>query len=226
MAVIGSRDDLNRDPAKMPRFNADFQSVGVWVNNGFRAYGTYYYNTNTLTAFTDTNSVANTHRTIYSVSGKGGSLIYAFGGAAPNGTANLVTTFIVTVDGVATTVTLAPAAGSYYSRGYLGLPSLVTLDQTISTNSTLFALPPQSAMDAGQSNAPVGNPDNMTVDYSGSGAGGGYFPKQLWPNVNAPLVNPAACVRFENSLTITVASSVGTTHADSRQAGCLVRLDS
>lgn len=223
MAVIGSRDSLNRDPAKMPRFNADFQSVGVWANNAFRVYGNYFYNTNTLTAFTDTNSVANTHRTIYSVSGKGGYLIYAFGGAAPNGTANLVTTFIVTVDGVATTVTLAPAAGSYYSRGYLGLPSLVTLNQTISVGSTLFALPPQSAMDAGTSSAPVGNPDNMTVDYTGSS---GYYPKQLLPNVDAPLVNPAACVRFENSLTITVASSVGTTHADSRQAGCLVRLDS
>jgi len=221
MAVIGSRDSLNRDPAKMPRFNADFQNVGVWVNNGFRAYGTYYYNTKTLTAFTDTNSVANTHRTIYSVSGKGGYLIYAFGGAAPNGTANLVTTFIVTVDGVATTVTLAPAAGSYYIRGYLGLPSAITLGQNLVDG--VVTHPPQSAMDAGQSSAPVGNPDNMTVDYSG---GAGYYPKQLWPNVNAPLVNPAACVRFENSLTITVASSVGTTHADSRQAGCLVRLDS
>jgi len=221
MAVIGSKDSLNRDPAKMPRFNADFQSVGVWANNAFRAYGTYYYNTNTLTAFTDTNSVANTHRTIYSVSGKGGSLIYAFGGAAPNGTANLVTTFIVTVDGVATTVTLAPAAGSYYIRGYLGLPSAIILGQTLADG--VVTHPPQSAIDAGTSSAPVGNPDNMTVDYSGSS---GNYPKQLWPNVNAPLVNPAACVRFENSLTITVASSVATTHADSRQAGCLVRLDS
>jgi len=224
MAVIGSRDSLNRDPAKMPRFNADFQSVGVWANNAFRAYGNYFYNTNTLTAFTDTNSVANTHRTIYSVSGKGGYLIYAFGGAAPNGTTNLVTTFIVTADGVATTVTLAPAAGYFYARGYLGLPAGITLQQTLNANPASSALiAPQSAMEPGTPSAPVGNPDNMTVDYTGNSH---YYPKQLLPNVDAPLVNPAACVRFENSLTITVASSVGTTHADSRQAGCLVRLDS
>tara|TARA_R110002153_G_scaffold170143_1_gene322955 strand:+ start:265 stop:939 length:675 start_codon:yes stop_codon:yes gene_type:complete len=223
MAVIGSRDNFNRDPAKMPRFNADFQSVGVWANNNFRAYGAYYYNTNTLTAFTDTDSVTNTHRTIYSVSGKGGSLIYAFGGAAPNGTANLITTFVITVDGVATTVTLAPAAGNYYIRGYLGLPAGITLQQALNNNPASTALiAPQSSMDAGTSSAPVGNPDNKTVDYTGSS---GYYSKQLWPNVNAPLVNPEACVRFENSLTITVASSAGTTHADSRQAGCLVRLD-
>ena len=226
MAVIGSKDSLNRDPAKMPRFNSSSVGAGVWVNNAFRNSGnaSYFLTTNTLTALVTTDSVINTQRTIYSVSGKGGYLIYAFGGAAVNGAANLITTFVITVDGVATTVTLAPAEGSYLVRGFLGLPAGITLQQALNDNPASTALiAPQSSMDAGTSSAAVGNQDNMTVDYMGAS---GYRPFLLLPNVNQPFVNPAACLRFENSLTITVASDKANTDANQRDAGCLVRLDS
>lgn len=220
MAVIGSRDNLNRDPAKMPRFNSESESTGIFLNQAYKHMnGSEVYRPNFLTAVIDTNSVANQQRTVYSVSGKGGFLLFAFGNGTDATNIGIATTFIITVDGVATTVALPTSGGLQNPRGFLGAPAGTSYN---SSWSHLWNTPTGFLTEG--SNTENANVDNKCFEYSGEYSA--YPVLVLMPNLLMANYNPQACLRFENSLTVSVATNVSTSGTNARKAGCLVRLDS
>ena len=227
MAVIGSKDSLNRDPAKMVRFSHAHQGVGIIANNSFKptSDADYFMRANVMTAFITSNSVADTARTVYSVSGKGGSLIWAFGSADDNAQTGLVTTWVITVDGLATTVATNAATTDFYARGFLGTPAAYGVG--VSANgSSIF---PEGAYEFGGRNGASGgyrDTNGSDMDLMGPNNNGYIVPYTLLAGLSQPTINPQACIRFENSLTITVATNKANTEAGTRNAGVLVKLDS
>ena len=220
MAVIGSRDSLNRDPAKMPRFNSESEYTGIILNEAYKHMnGSEVYRTNILTASIDTNSVANQQRTVYSVSGKGGFLVFAFGSATDASNIGIETTFIITVDGVATTVALPTSGGLANPRGFLGAAAGTGYNSSV---PQLFNTPVGFLTSGGGTES--ANKDNMCFEYSGAYTA--YPVRVLMPNLLIANYNSEACLRFENSLTVSVATNVSTSGTNARKAGCLVRLDS
>jgi len=227
MAVIGSKDSLNRDPAKMVRFSHAHQGVGIKANNAFKstADANYFMRANVMTAFITSNSVANTARTVYSVSGKGGSLIWAFGSTDDNGQTGLVTTWVITVDGVATTVSTNASFGNYYDRGFLGTPSAYG----IGVNANASSIFSESAYQFGAQGGASGgyrDTNGSDMEMMGPTGDGSIVPYTLLAGLSQPTINPQACIRFENSLTITVATNKANTEAGTKNAGVLVKLDS
>ena len=221
MAVIGSKDSLNRDPSKMQRFSSRDGQTGIYAAGTFRGlYDTSWVLRNdAITSFVNTNAVSNTPRTIYSVSGKGGSLIWAFGSNSAN-SASCVTTYVITVDGVATTFNLGTQT-SNYSRGTIGSPAGITLSNIditysrwIAPNAYLYAVSGQSA--------DGGVVDNKSFSYDKDNTAGPFL---VLAGLNQPMLNPQACTRFENSLTISVTVSQPNSDSGQQAAGCLVLLD-
>jgi len=220
MAIkLGSRDDLNRDPAKMQRFIARYGQAGIYAGGVFKGlYDTQWVLRNdAITSFINTNAVANTPRTIYSVSGKGGSLIWAFSSHSASST-TMVTTYTITVDGVATTFNLGTQS-SNYSRGIIGSPAAfmngtTDIAGTAPANSYIYGKSGSSA--AG------GIVNNNSFSYSQGNTSGLYI---VLAGLNQPMLNPQACTRFENSLTVSVTVSQPNSDSGGREAGCLVLLD-
>jgi len=219
MAVIGSKDSLNRDPAKMQRFIARSGQAGIYAGGIFKAlYDTSWVLRNdAITSFINTNAVANTPRTIYSVSGKGGSLIWAFSSHSA-GSTTMVTTYTITVDGVATTFNLGTQS-SNYSRGIIGSPAALMngttdISSPVAANSYVYG--------ASGSSAAGGVVNNNSFSYSQGANSGLYI---VLAGLNQPMLNPQACTRFENSLTVSVTVSQPNSDAGGREAGCLVLLD-
>ena len=227
MAVIGSKDSLNRDPAKMVRFSHSMIGVGIMANNAFKSTSdsNYFMRANVMTAFITTNSVANTARTVYNVSGKGGSLIWAFGPADGNGATGLVTTWVITVDGVATTVSTNSAFGNYYARGFLGTPAAYG----VGVNANASSIFPEGAYEFGAQGGASGgyrDTNGSDMELMGPTGTGAIVPYTLLAGLQQPTINPQACIRFENSLTITVATNKASTDSGQKNAGVLVKLDS
>jgi hypothetical protein len=205
----------NSDPTKMPRWNASAVHTACMASGNFRnstsstGFWSEYF-TSTVTS----NSVANTARTIYTVSGKGGWLINACGACGENVAS--ATTFVVTVDGVASTVALPTSATTYYGRGWLGA---VGQYDGGSGEPHLNWKAGFCRGTAGSS----GNQDNMTWDYHGTD----HNSQTVVPgNLMSPFFEPQTVLRFDNSLTITVKSSAANSEAYQRYAGAIVRLDS
>ena len=231
-AVIGSRDIFNRDPFKMGRFySSSYNGVKIPVaNTSYSQSSSSFHTTNYFTSVNDTASNANAARQLYTVSGKGGFLILAFS-SFPGSTSQSVTvTYVVTVDGVATTVNLGASGVGGYLQGWLGSPTAVIRGGTITNFATV----------AGNTDTGTQYPDHLgelgqngaqsslatgTVNYNAgnNSAWGSIF----LPNLNQPTTNPQACVRFETSLTVTVAVDYANTDsgANRRTGGVLVRLD-
>jgi len=235
-AVIGSKDNLNRDPLKMGRFYASslYSSPKIPNANSAVQYGTDYANTNYFTSVTNAASNANAAKQLYTVSGKGGFLILAFSSMPDSSGLQVNVTYVVTVDGVATTIILGASgsASDGYLQGWLGTPASIyraysdrkdfTNVATASHNG--FSFPDHLGnigIGHGKTSLATG-----TVNYQGGN--NGEYGSILLPSLNQPTTNPQACVRFETSLTVTVAVDYANTSSttDRRWGGVLVRLDS
>ena len=239
--VIGSRDNLNRDPKKMGRFWNSGSGGGIVipsVNTGITQLSNTFATTNVWTTVTTASAiVAGQSYTIYNVSGASGFLIHAWTNctdAESSDGANTVT-FTVTVDGVASTVSLGQAGTSGgYMAGWLGQVAGGRMDQDNfrphytnqngQVGGTEF---PRGAMySIGNSISSPINVGNKVTDYSsGNSLNIGMLYAQ---NLDAPIFNPMSCTRFENSLTVAytttvpIASSVA---ASRRTYGALIKLD-
>lgn len=221
-AVIGSRDNFNRDPSKMPRWNANAeQTIAITGTSPRSSNSSADFFTQYFTSYIDTPSVANTARTIYTVSGKGGWLITACGSRASSG--GMTTTFVVTVDGVAHTV-LVGGANNATARGWIGP---VGGSLALANNSYWGQIDMKTAYTRAVQNS-GGNKDNTTWNFTGDGnVATENTTHYVFPsNLLAPFYHPSSVVRFENSLTVTVSTSLANSSTYQENAGALVRLDS
>tara|TARA_R110000796_G_scaffold62946_1_gene145138 strand:+ start:190 stop:888 length:699 start_codon:yes stop_codon:yes gene_type:complete len=229
-AVIGSRDNLNRDPKKMGRFYNSSSQGGVVIPigaDGIRQLYTTFCSTNFWTTVTTASEiVANQSYTIYNVSGKSGFLIHAWTNPTEGTTAQNTVTFTVTVDGVASTIAFPQSNSPQYVSGWLGQTAGGRMSGNAFNNNNSADIP-QSAMFAmATGNFGARILDNEVIDYangSGSGIGMNYV-----QDLSAPMNNPLSCTRFENSLTVaystTVAIASGVS-ATRRTYGALIKLD-
>ena len=229
-AVIGSKDNFNRDPKKMGRFYNSSSQGGVTIpigEDGIRQLYANFNSTNFWTTVTTASSiVANQSYTIYNVSGKSGFLIHAFTNPTEGTNAKNTVTFTVTVDGVASTIAFPQSTSAEYISGWLGQTAGGRMNSG-AFNSNNAADIPQGAMFAmASNNYGVRILDNEVIDYSnGSGSGIGMNYAQ---DLDAPLYNPLSCTRFENSLTVAYSSAVAISSyvsATRRTYGALIKLD-
>ena len=228
MAVIGSRDNFNRDPRKMGAFYSGYYSGTRIPYNGTsdNPMGTSFFTSMTATA-APTQYVANQYETIYTVSGKGGYLIHAISCHQDLSNQTQAITFEVTVDGVVYEIPLGTSLNGGYVRGYLGSAGGTTLETgAYDASSTRAAMFSPTTM-ASTSNTNSGqNINSTTIDYAGANNDqkGTIFIQNLAAANHAP----NTCCRFENSLTVRVktdraiASSI---NAGARTSAVLCKLD-
>jgi len=228
-AVIGSRDNFNRDPKKMGRFwNASNQG-GIAIpgaNNAVRQLNSAFNNTRYWTTVTTASEiVANQSYTIYNVSNKSGFLIHAFTNAS-DGVLNTVT-FTVTVDGVVSSIPFPQSSHAGYPAGWLGQTAGGRMDQNNFENDNSADIP-RGAMftTAAAINTASRILENEVIDYAaGNVSGVGMMYAQ---DLDAPMNNPLSCTRFENSLTVAYSTTVAVASsvADTRRFyGALIKLD-
>ena len=228
-AVIGSKDNYNRDPQKMGRFYASalYSRRAIPIANTSVYYGANYASTNYFTSLNSATCDANVARQLYTVSGKGGFLILAFSSYPDSSDLQVTTTYVVTVDGVATTVNLgASGTGNGYLQGWLGTPASIIRGSNVTDFTATAARTsyPDHLGNLGGANG-LTSTTSGTVNYQGGN--NSQWGTILLPSLNQPTINPQACVRFETSLTVTVAVDYANTssNADRTGGGVLVRLD-
>ena len=225
MAVLGSRDNFNRDPRRLMATSAIDSRVG-WLEgtgtNRFSNDAAFWASdliTNTNSAF-----VANTEKTIVNVSGSSGFLTHVIG---PNRTAGGTTysiTVKITVDGLLTTLVLNTAGWNVNNvtsenRLYLGTLFRATDVNINSTNRYMGnGLSPPTYVGAANNAATNVNDSHSWVQQYTN-----YFSIAYSPMLK--IHSPQSCVRFENSLNVTITSSYAQSATNDENAGVIYLLD-
>ena len=221
MAVFGGVK-YNKDPKKMPSYHSD--NLTVWANTT-----THYRSSDPCTQFWNqvgatyitSNSVADTARTVVNISGKAGFLTHCWSPYVESQSGTC--TWVITVDGVATTVFydgtgMGASSGSYQTLGVLNHGG-----STIAANSGSYFMGKVTGFGSNfmHAVATYGTPYN-TDQNARMGIGISPYPPE--PAV-AIAMAPLSCVRFENSLTVTVASNVSNSSGTQHEAGVTYLLD-
>ena len=107
MAFILGGNSYNKDPLKLPKWQLYREDLEYTISGSSFTYVTaqdaaFWGTMSPINALITTASVADTARTIVNLSNKKGWLVYGVGPCAINQTA----TWVITVDGVATTFTI------------------------------------------------------------------------------------------------------------------------
>ena len=235
-AVIGSRDNFNRNPKKMGRFYNSASGGGLCVpsaNTPIFNMNNAFNTTNLWTTVTTASSiVANQSYTIYNVSGASGFLIHAFTNCTDNAANNV--TFTVTVDGVVSSIPFGASSGGGYMCGWLGRTAGSRMDTenlrkyATNTNGQVGGteFPSGAMLSTGGAIASPLNLNSKVIDYAtGNGSLRGILYAQ---DLSAPISNPLSCTRFETSLTVAYSTTVAiasSAAATRRFYGALVKLD-
>ena len=232
MAVLGAKDIYNRDPLKMGRFyaSAGYNSPVIPIANTlYKPSSSNFHTTHYFTSVSAAASSANAAKQLYTVSGKGGFLVLAFS-SYPNATSqSVIVTYVITVDGVATTINLGASGAGGYLQGWLGTPAATVRSQGATNFATQISnssgqIYPDHLGELG-ANGAQSSLANGTIDYNA--ANNSIWGNIILPNLNQPTRNPQTCVRFETSLTVTVAVNyANNANANNKTGGVLVRLDS
>ena len=221
MAVLGSVK-YNKDPKKMPSYHSD--NLTVWANTTthYRSGDpcTQFWNQTGATYITS-NSVANTARTVVNISGKAGFLTHCWSPYVESQSGTC--TWVITVDGVATTVVYDGAGTGANSGSYHTLGVLNHGGNTIAANSASYFMGHVTGFGANRAHAVAtyGTPYN-TDQNARFGIGISPYPPS--PEI-AIAMAPLSCVRFENSLTVTVASNASNSSGTQHEAGATYLLD-
>lgn len=209
-AVIGSRDNFNRDPSKITRYHVDHDKLSMIVagtqresNEGF--FWTTYLHPARITS----QAVANTARTIVSLSDKAGFFTFAMSSATTS-----VVEFVVTVDGVATTIPNMRNSTGEISRACIGAHSG-------------WVSPHQSLPSQGYSAGAWTTPDDPFYSPYGFNAISYESPNYSFvPDPSYAIAfQPNNVVRFEKSLAVTVKTVAAQTTSDLCNAAAHYILD-
>ena len=213
MAVLGGKQ-YNNDPLKLPKWQIYRQDLEFFYQPSNSSANLTMQDSDTwgtgspFNALVSTNSVANTARTIVNLSNKKGWLTFGVGPCGINQTA----TWVITVDGVATTFTVGGsgpvefdlhASGfglifSNFSEGHLMLGGDTSTSPWYAANNAM----------------------SYSLENSGGSANSRFILDPMWLKSGYP----DSCVRFETSLTVTVESDVAATGV-AGNAGIMYVLD-
>ena len=222
MAVIGSRDNLNRDPKNLQStiddrsyFQLNVQASPVPSNSS------YFWSSNFLTK-TDSSFSQNTSKTIIDLTGGSGYLTNIVCPMVPNNYYDVTILIKITIDGAETSLFFDTnnfhnnlnAESTRLVLGYLDNRD----DQFIGsvgayTNTTTFN-------DLVHYNGPVWDADHSWIAPN---TDRGYH---FLPNPSGlKSTHPEACVRFETSLKVEITCNFPSTSATDRNAGVVYILD-
>ena len=211
MAVLGVKDIFNRDPTKAPRYVVDSSNFDYTQSNNFRnPAASNFWSTDRIGAILTTAQVANTARTVVSISNKGGFLIWGIG-TQHNSSSN-TNTWVITADGVATTLPVYSISDSGAGRACFGAFNSKSNNNAGSYDDFNGYNVGTSPLDSGR----------LALSYSNVNG--------LHRYVIDPLVaiatQPTAIIRFETSLTVTFASSLAINASIDSYVGVQYILDS
>ena len=199
MAILGSKGIYNRDPSKMARYHVqeNFMSI-ISGNTPYDSNESGFWGQYKHPAQITSNSVANTARTIVSISDKAGFFTFAM---SSMGTA--IVEFVVTVDGVATTIPNLRRTDNQNSRACIGAHSGWTA--THQSN-------PNYGYSAGAITVPT------EPFYASYGLNAITYTTPFFAYVPDPIyaiaTQPSNIVRFEKSLIVTVKSAAAASNVD------------
>jgi len=222
MAFILGGNSYNKDPLKLPKWQMYRQDLEFIQSGGtFSAItaqdASFWSAGSPLNALITTACVADTARTIVNLSNKKGWLTFGVGSCANNQTV----TWVITVDGVATTFTIGGSGPSEYDLHAAGF-GLLFGQGTIAKPTRGFS---QHFQHGGDVSVTPWYPANNAISYglthSGVANNSRFMLDPLWLS----RAHPDACVRFENSLTVTVESDVANSTTIEENAGVMYVLD-
>jgi len=212
-AVIGSTGIYNRDPTKVPRWVVDSGNFDYKVLNSKKQVNSSdFWNANRIGAIITTAQVANTARTVVNISDKGGFLIWGIG-TQHNSSSN-TNTWVITVDGVATTLPVYSISDSGAGRTCFGAFNNKNNNDTNSVFDVDWG-----AYNVGASPLDSGR---LALSYSD---GQGLHRFVIDP-LTAIATQPTAIIRFETSLNVTFASSLAISASIDSYVGVQYILDS
>ena len=211
MAVLGVKDIYNRDPTKVPRYVIAAGLFDyVFRGSNINVSGSDFWNTGRIGAIITTAQVANTARTVVNISNKGGFLIWGIG-TQHNSSSN-TNTWVITADGVATTLPVYSISDVGAGRACFGAFSSKNNNNGGELNNFKGYNVGDSPLDSGR----------LAMSYSSV--------NNLHRYVMDPLVaiatQPTAIIRFETSLTVTFASSLAINSSIDSYVGVQYILDS
>lgn len=219
MAFILGGNSYNKDPLKLPKWQVYRQDLEVfylsnsYANSFLDAQNTNFWGTaSPLTALITSASVADTARTIVNLSNKKGWLTFGVGPVGQDQTA----TWVITVDGIATTFTIGGTGPGEYSLHASGFGLLFGGVYPIQHTPTFLL---------GGLTASSWYPNTNALNYADNGSGSANNSRRMPDPFWLSRAYPDSCVRFENSLTVTVASSVANSDNPGQNAGVMYVLD-
>lgn len=209
MAVLGGIK-YNKDPLKLPKWQMYREDLEFTISGGtvvaVHAHEAGFWGTGTpLNAVLTSNSVADTARTIVNLSNKKGWLVYGVGPTAINSTG----TWVITVDGVATTFTIGGTGPLEYDLHGSGF-GLLFGQGTVAQVARGFSGHLQLAGDDATPWYSANNALNYGDEHSGNNNNSRFMVDPFWLS----RAYPDSCVRFESSLTVTVESDVANSNSN------------
>ena len=223
MAFILGGNSYNKDPLKLPKwqiYRQDLEFV-ILASNTFGAYtmqdSATWGTGSPFNALITTASVADTARTIVNLSNKKGWLTFGVGPCGINQTA----TWVITVDGVATTFTVGGAGPTEFDLHASGF-GLTFGQGTIAKPTRGFSGHFQHSGDT--TTSPWYAADNA-ISYGLENSSGSNNSRFILDPLWLSRAHPDSCVRFESSLTVTVESDVANSSSIHCNAGVMYVLD-
>lgn len=211
MAVLGSRDNYNRDPTKVPRYVVDSSNFDYTQSNNHRNPAqSNFWSSQRFGAVLTSAQVANTARTLVNISNKGGFLIWGIG-TQHNSSSN-TNTWVITVDGVATTLPVYSISDAGAGRACFGAFNSKSNNNAGSYDNFDGYNVGASPLDSGR----------LALSYSNAGS----LHRYLIDPLTAIATQPTAIIRFETSLTVTFASSLAISESVDSYVGVQYILDS
>tara|TARA_R110000851_G_scaffold177355_2_gene324161 strand:+ start:326 stop:976 length:651 start_codon:yes stop_codon:yes gene_type:complete len=213
-AVIGNNGIYNRNPNAVPRGYAggDYIFLADDSNGAVTSRSQNFWDNGVWTASVTSAVAANTARTIVNISGKSGFLISGLGSNTGSGAA----TFVITVDGVATSLSYPAISPNTNQKVFFGAIE-------IGGGTTSYI---QGAA-AGSSGTDTWNSSDTAVNFNNNSfSNNGLDRKMHVRNPMEAISNAnAGCIRFENSLTVTYSQAQELYSNIDNRAGVMYKLD-
>ena len=221
MAFILGGNSYNKDPLKLPKWQLYREDLEYTISAGTFTYVTaqdaaFWGTMSPLNALITTASVADTARTIVNLSNKKGWLVYGVGPCAINQTA----TWVITVDGVATTFTIGGSGPTEFDLHASGF-GLLFGQGVVTAPPAGFSAHLQLSGDNATQWYSAYNALNYGTEFASAANNSRYMVDPFW----CSRAYPDSCVRFESSLTVTVESDVANSTSIQENAGVMYVLD-
>jgi len=213
-AVIGNNGIYNRNPNAVPRgyMYGDNIFLADDANGIVNSRTQNFWDNGVWTASVTSAAAGNAARTIVNISGKSGFLISGLGSNTGSGAA----TFVITVDGVATSLSYPTISPNTNQKVFFGAFELARNDG-LATSQVAVA----------SSGTDTWNSSDTAVNFNNNSFSNNGFDRRIRVRNPMDAISNAnaSCIRFENSLTVTYSQAQELFSNIDNRAGVMYKLD-